>query len=176
MNDGQKAFFFHLILALFVLVFVVVALSFPREVRLLPLLIGSGTLIFLVALMIGEFYPGAIRWMETTLDDLWGGGSGDAAPGTLETIPWGGVIRIVAWILGFLAGVFLLGFFVVPPLFVALFLIVEARVMPLRATLASVIANGILFAGMAGLKVELWTGAIPEILEGYIGGGIIPPL
>jgi hypothetical protein len=30
--------------------------------------------------------------------------------------------------------------------------------------------------GMVLLHVEVWAGILPEIIEGYLGGSIIPPL
>ena len=76
----------------------------------------------------------------------------------------------------FFAAVFLLGLFVVPPLFIAAYLVTEARTRLVAALFASLVASTCLYAGMALLGVDLWTGSIAEIVPGILGGGIIPPL
>ena len=77
-------------------------------------------------------------------------------------------------------GVFRIGFFSgvfsVPPLFVAVFLFMEAEMPPFRAIVCSLIASAALYGGAILLRIDLWMGAIPKLIPGILGGSIIPPL
>lgn len=174
------SFIWTIVLGLFVLLMLIVARGFPDSLQFTPYLAGIGTLAMVLVLLAGNYYPKILRWTETTLQDLWGGGKGgdeseDASESETE-VPWPAVLRSMSYAVGFLAAVFVFGFAVVPPLFITLYLVVEARVRLLWAAVPAVVASVILVMGMALLNVEVWAGIIPEIVEGYIGGSIIPPL
>ena len=173
------AFIWTVILGLFVLLQVTVAGGFSESLRFTPYLAGFGTLFMVIVLLAGNFYPEILRWTETTLQDLWGGGGagdgGDSAEAEEEP-PWPAVLRSMSYAVGFLVAVFVFGFAIVPPICVALYLIFEAGVRPLWAGLVAVAATASLIMGMVLLHVEVWAGIIPEIIEGYLGGSIIPPL
>lgn len=173
--DGS--FVWTITLAVLVVAFLSGAGAFPERVRIAPILVGGATLVLLMAVLAGVFFPQVRRWTETAPQALPVGGEADAD----ERVPdeqarWGVVLRFSAHIIGFLLFVFLFGFFIVPPLFIALFLIVEARVALKWALLSAVIASFSLYGGMVLLKVDIWNGAIPEIIPGLIGGSIIPPI
>ena len=166
------------LLCLFVANLLWVASQYPRDVRLVPMVIGIPTLFLFFILLLGEFYPTLMSWMESTLQDLWGGkaAGADVEVAPSEMTPWSSVIRVMAWGTGFFVLVFFLGYFVVPPFFVAAFLVKEAEVRPLNAIFISLGLCIALFGGLTLLRIDLWVGAIPEIIPGYLGGGIIPPL
>jgi len=167
-----------LLLTLFVVVLLVTAQDFPEDVRLVPFVIGIPTVLLFIILLIGEFYPPLMEWMESILEDLWGGKRKGAAVESVsqEVTSWSSVFRVMAWTVAFFVLVFFLGFFLVPPVFIAAFLIMEAGVRPFRAIVASLITSIALDSGMFFLKVGLWMGAIPEIIPGFVGGSIIPPI
>ena len=173
------AFVWTVIMGLFVVLQVSVAGGFTESLRFTPYLAGYGTIFMVIVLLAGHFYPEILRWTETTLQDLWGGGGTGGEGAAAETDkepPWPAVLRSMGYAVGFLAAVFVFGIAVVPPLYIAFYLIVEADVRPLWAVLAALIASTILITGMVMLNVEVWAGIIPEIIEGYLGGSIIPPL
>ena len=62
-----------LTLSLFVVILLVAAWQYPREVQLVPYVVGIPTLLLFMVLLIGEFYPTLMNWMESALEDLWGG-------------------------------------------------------------------------------------------------------
>ncbi len=167
-----------LTLSLFVVILLVAAWQYPREVQLVPYVVGIPTLFLFMVLLIGEFYPTLMNWMESALEDLWGGRTPGARVEAMsqDLASWFLVFRVMSWVVIFYVLVFFLGFFLVPPAFVAVFLIMEAEMRPSRAIAASLIASISLYGGMSFLKVELWSGAIPEIIPGLLGGAIIPPL
>lgn len=160
--------------------FLYTASGFNASLRFTPYLAGFGTLAMLVILLAGHFRPEILRWTETTLQDLWGGGAvgdgnKDLSDGE-EASPWPAIVRSMSYAVGFLVLVFVFGFPIVTPLYIALYLIVEARA---RAIWAIPVALGVttsLVTAMVLLRVEVWAGMIPEIIEGYLGGSIIPPL
>ena len=173
------AFIWTVILGLFVVLQVTVAGGFTESLRFTPYLAGFGTLFMVIVLLAGNFYPEILRWTETTLQDLWGGGGAKdegVSAAAEEEPPWPAVLRAMSYAVGFLVAVFVFGFALVPPLYIALYLIVEAGVRPRWAVLAALIASFTLVIGMVLLHVEVWAGIIPEIIEGYLGGSIIPPL
>ena len=152
-------------------------LGYPPEVQILPLVVGVPTLSLTFVLLVGEFHPPVMEWLDSALDDLWGGRQETSAAGREESLPsWGPVLRMMSWAAGFFAAVFLFGMFVVPPLFIVAYLFAEARMRLAGALLASLAASTCLYAGMALLRVDLWTGSIVEVVPGVLGGGIIPPL
>ncbi len=175
--DGS--FRFTLFLGLFVLICLIYARDFPDSLQIATNLAGYTTLALICVLLAGTFYPEILHWTETALQDLWGAGGQDkGAADTVaeETPPWPAVLKSMGYAVGFLLFSFLFGFFVGPPIFLATYLIAEANVRPLWAILAGVIATAILDKAMMMVHVEVWAGIIPEIIEGYLGGSILPPL
>ncbi len=176
--DGS--FIWTIILGLFVLLLTVVAHGFPDSLKFAPYLAGYGTLAMVVVLIAGRYYPEILRWTETTLQDLWGGGDSETVPGDdagAEQAPsWAAVIRSMSYAVGFLALVILFGLVVITPLFIVTYLVVEARVKLVWAVLAAAVASGLLVFGMILLQVEIWAGIVPEIIPEFVGGSIFPPI
>ena len=175
--DGS--FVFNLCLGVFVLVCLIAAVDYPPSLQVAIYLAGYTTLGLLVLLLAGAFKPEILRWSETTLQDLWGGSAtGEGAPETAaeEDLPWPAVLKSMGYAIGFLLLAFFLGLFVAPPLFLATYLICEAKMHPLPAILSGLITTALLDTGMIMVHVDVWPGIIPEIFEGYLGGAILPPV
>ena len=172
--DG--GFLFTLALGLFVLACLIEAPNLPPTLQIATYLAGCITLALICLLLAGSFWPGLLRWTETALQDLWG--SGKEAPSTpAEEHPsWPAICRSMGYALGFLGFSFLFGFVFVPPIFLSLYLIVEARVPAHWAILSGVIATALLMTGMHRVHIDVWVGAVPEIIPGLLGGSIIPPV
>jgi len=175
------AFIWTVLLGLFVLLLVYTARGFPDLLQFTPNLAGYGTLAMIAILIIGNFYPGILRWTETTLQDLWGGGkTGDDAAEVEDDAPdqetsWIDVSRAIGYALGFMIFVFLLGFPVITSVYITLYLALEARVRFVWAALVGVFVTALIVTGMVMLHVEVWAGIIPEIIPDYFGGSILPP-
>ncbi len=172
--DGS--FVFTLFLGVFVVVCLIDAASFPDSLQIATYIAGYTTLAMICLLLVGAFRPGILRWAETTLQDLWGGGEGGGDAPAEQPPPWPAVLRSMGYALGFLLLAFLFGLFVAPPIFLATYLIVEARMRAPVAILAGVIATAVLDTLMTMVHVDVWPGIIPEIIEGYVGGAILPPV
>lgn len=172
--DGS--FIFTLFLGLFVLICLIFARNLHDTLQIAINLAGYTTLALICVLLAGTFYPEILQWTETALQDLWGAGGQNEGAAAEKAPPWPAVLKTMGYAVGFLLFSFLFGFFVGPPIFMATYLIAEAKVRPLWAILAGMIATAILDTGMMMVHVEVWAGIIPEIFEGYIGGSILPPL
>ena len=171
-------FFFTLSLAIFVVVCLIDALDFYEKLQGAVFITGLTTLLFLGLLLVGHFYPAILRWTETTLQDLWGGGGDEGAIDNLAEAPppWPAVWKSMAYAVGFLILSFVFGFYLVPPLFLATYLIVEANAKPVWSIIAGVVATAALTTGMTLVHIEVWVGALPEIIPEFLGGAFIPPL
>lgn len=175
--DG--AFVFTFCLGVYVLVCLIDAGNYPGSLRVAIYIAGYSTLAFIVLLLAGTFRPEILRWSETTLQDLWGSREkSETAAETLSegAVPWPAVLRTMGYAVGFLLLAFFAGLFVAPPIFLATYLMVEARMHPVPAVLAGLITTALLDTGMIMVHVDVWPGIIPEIIEGYLGGGILPPI
>ncbi|MBW1804401.1 MAG: hypothetical protein JRJ85_27170, partial [Deltaproteobacteria bacterium] len=84
---------------------------------------------------------------------------------------------IMAWVFLFFILVFLFGFALVSPIFIACFLIRKADMKWHVSFACAVFATIIVYLFMAGLiKADLWCGAVTVIIPGILGGAIVPPL
>ncbi len=175
------------VMAVAVIAMLVEAASLPPTIREVPNLLGWAVLVLFALLLVGEGYPAATAWMDTPLEELWQGGEANkAGPGdgpdtasknrAADAVPWPSVLRVLAYIIGFWALVFLFGLYLAPPLFIVVFLVAEAGVRLRHAVLSSLIAGAFLFTGLYLLKIDLWRGVVPEIVPGILGGAIMPSL
>ena len=179
-NYLRGSLLWTLLLALVVLAFLLGTEAFPPQLQIGPRLVAGTTVLLLLVLLVGEFYPAINTWTEVALQDLWGGGNGDESAAAVhideEPPPWSAAIRMMLYAVGFFVLVLLLGFFAIPPIFIALFLILEADVRPFRAISLAIIVSISLNLAMLALNVEVFTGIVPEIIPGFLGGAIMPPL
>ena len=118
---------------------------------------------------------------ETNLEDIWGGRWSRKETRGLDNFPketpaWSDVLRIISYIAAFWVLVLVLGLFLVPPVLIAAYLIVEARIATVKAIAVSFAFCGVLFTGLVLLNVDIWLGIAPELVPGFIGGGIMPEL
>ena len=168
---------FTLALTAFIVAMLIATLAFPPLLRYTPFITGGLTLAFLILLLSGRFFPRVLIWTETALQDMWGGGaeSQKIEEAVEAPSPWPPVLRVMAYAAGYLLAVYVLGFFVVTPLFLALYLILDAKVKPVAAIAVSAGLSFLMLVGLLNLNVDLWTGVAPEMVPDYIGGAI-PPL
>lgn len=167
------------LLLLIVVGFIGFGFTYPQEVQFVPLWIGFPTLILLVILWVGEFAPQIKHRVNVA-----GGKSqsknsvGAAATGNnVEFTGWRPVAVVICWAFLYFIFVFFFGFALVSPFFIAFFLVRKAHMKVPAAAIYSVIATALIYALMTGLlSSDLWSGAIPSIIPGLLGGAIIPPL
>ena len=151
------------------------SLQYAGNQRIAALVIGAPTIGLLALLMIAEATPRlsrATRAFEADADAAPGEGEGAASAGA-----WRRVGTVYAWLLFYFAAMFVAGYYVATPLFMALFFVRESGLSLARAagvTLLTSAAFYLLFEML--LNIPLWTGALPLIVPDLLGGGRIPPL
>ena len=173
---------FHLFLLFGVLAMISSSFTFTERARLLPLMIGVPTTLLLVLSLVRELKPDLVlrfqNWMgvfrsEETNDKK---ASGFSSIVEQEIPPLSSFSIGGAWFCLLLVLVLFLGFLVATLLFVPCFLLVFARYRWWRVFLYTAVLFLVEWYGfevLLGLK--LWHGAVPEIVPGFIGGGILPP-
>ena len=95
----------------------------------------------------------------------------------MEAGSWWRVGIVYGWLVLYFGMTFVLGFYVAIPIFMALFLRLESRLIPIYAvgvTVAAGLPLYIIFRVV--LDIPLWPGILPRILPGVIGGGTVPQL
>ena len=153
------------------------SLQYAGNQRIAALVIGAPTIALLALLMIAEATPRLSRATRAF------GADADAAPGEetqagqASAGAWRRVGTVYAWLLFYFAAMFVAGYYVATPLFMALFFVRESGLSLARAagvTLLTSAAFYLLFEML--LNIPLWTGALPLIVPDLLGGGRIPPL
>ncbi|MPY69594.1 MAG: hypothetical protein GEU92_05870 [Alphaproteobacteria bacterium] len=172
--DGELVFAAALVA--FIAAMLIATLQFPPLLRYTPFIAGGLTLVFLGVLIAGTFHPGLLRMTETALQDMWGGGNeGQKFEEAAEApSPWRSVLRVMGYAVGFLLAVYWFGFFLVTPIFIAIYLTLDAKARPLTALAVAAGLSVVLIFALVNLNVDLWVGRIPEIVPDYIGGAIEP--
>ena len=167
---------FSLALTAFILAMLIVTFQFPPLLRYTPFIAGGLTLLFLAVLLAGAAFPRVLTWTESTLQDTWGGSTGREEMAAAEETPspWPSVLRVMAYAVGYLLAVYFLGFFLVTPLFLAAYLILDAGVRPVAAIAVSFGLSALMMVALVNLNVDLWAGVAPEIVPDYVGGSIQP--
>jgi hypothetical protein len=174
---------FHLFLLFAVLAMIASSFTFTERARLLPLMIGMPTALLLVLSLVRELKPDHIlrfqNWIGVFPSDGTGGktAQGFSSAVEQEVPPLSSFFIGGAWFCLLLVLVLFLGFPVATLLFVPSFLFVFARYSWWRVFLYTAVLFLVEWYGfelLLGLK--LWHGAVPEIVPGFLGGGILPPL
>ena len=165
-------------LLIFVLLFILTGMFYPKEVRLIPYVVGFPTLVLLLFLWIGGFNPVVKRWVEIATRGQRGGEKkSESSAKESEFTEWRPVLIVMAWVFPFFILVFLFGYALMSPIFIACFLIRKAGMRWPIAVASAIFSTALIFLLMEGLiDADLWCGAIPEIIPGWLGGAIIPQL
>ena len=173
---------FHLFLLGVVMAMISSSLSLAQRARQLPLMIGFPTAVLLVVSMIRELNPDLVLRLQNLLRLFRNEGTDDrtasviSSPVEQEVPPLSSFLIGGAWFCLLLVVVLFLGFLVATLLFVPCFLLVFARYAWWRVFVYTAVLFLVQWYGfelLLGLK--LWHGAVPEIVPGLVGGGILPP-
>jgi len=156
-NKGRM--FFTGFLLTFALIFIILSFGYKPNSRLVPLLVGMGTLIIGVTLLVNEIHP--IRLMsklDISVMDLGGEVRRDESD---ERGVGKKVLSVTAWFTAFFVIVFLLGFHVGVGLFTFTFLRFHGRVSWLKAGItAAVLFGSIFFLFEVALGFKLFRGVL----------------
>ena len=151
---------------------IVIGASYPKDVSIVPFVVGIPTFIVLLLLWLGYICPGwkllnSIIMLEET-DGIKRGNS--------DFTGWSQVLNILGWLLVYYIGIFIFGFIVTTPVFLAAFFIKKTDLNVTKSILIAIISSFAIIRFVKSLGIDLWLGAVPKILPGIIGGSIIPPL
>lgn len=127
---------FDLVLALVACIFLVVSLGYDPRARLVPLVVAVPTLTLLLFQILGDTVPAVADRLRFIYQGGIFSSSRDSGPPPQEkkeSEPW--PWRILLWLCGFCAALYVLSYLVVVPLFVFLLTLVEGREKPLKALL-----------------------------------------
>jgi hypothetical protein len=184
----KSNFVFNLVLFTFVLLFVILALGYPRQARLVPLIIGVPTLFLLAFNILGEsLMPGLLSHFETDIAKV--ASSKPAQPvrhlsrrsqenerivkqgerPLQQREDWKSVLISITWMIVMLAAIFLFGFLIGLPLFMLAYLKAEGHTSWVVA-LAISVTTSLFFYLLFGF---LWPG---ELYSGILFGAFVPPL
>ena len=159
----KESFFFTLLLLVFVLVILFHTLSFDAKTKLVPFLIGAGSLLLGLAVLMGERFP---RFQKLFEVDLF------RTKGAFETrefqAKWTerkGFLIIILWLVLFASLIFFLGFLIAVPTCVLLFI----KLCGNQSWSKSLIVTAAVWIFVYGL-FEVLMGF--ELFEGVIFGGI----
>ncbi len=173
---------FHLFLLFGVLAMISSSFTFTERARLLPLMIGVPTAVLLAVSLVRELKPDLVlrfqNWMAIFRSQAPASKtpSGFSSAVEQEVPPLSRFLIGGAWSCLLFILVLFLGFPVATLLFVPCFLLVFARYSWWRVFLYTAVLFLVEWYGfelLLGLK--LWHGAVPEIVPGFVGGGILPP-
>lgn len=154
-----------------IIVFTIVEASdLPQQARQMPTVVGIATLVFLALGVLNEVFPKYTAFLRprTPRSD---------ETSTLQAeqpADWSTALRVITYLLLFWVLVFFFGLYLVPPVLVTLYLVFEARVRPLIATVLALAATALTMLGLSVLGVQPWIGAGPEVIDGYVGGAVMP--
>jgi hypothetical protein len=168
MISDRRSFVFAVLILLLCLFFIVMSFSYEYTSRLIPLLVGSSTLVLVLAVLIHEIHPVPIlkRLIIDWTKDLRGQ---ESLFKKRDKIPLRKLLIMICWILGFFLLIFLLGFHISIALFTFVFLKIEGKAGWIRA---SVVA-GITWAAV--FVIFEWAMDF-GLFGGVVFGAIISPL
>ncbi len=176
-NLGVYAFLLTIALSI-----VLGATAYAGKQQLTAFVIGIPTITLLVFLVLAEVTPRLIKLtgaFGVSEDDAPQAAEDDAggSPGGMEAGSWRRIGIVYGWLVLYFAMTFVFGFYIAIPVFMVLFLTIESRLIPVYAVGVMVAAGLPLYIIFRlVLDIPLWTGILPRILPGIIGGGTVPQL
>ena len=151
---------------------VIASLQYNFRQRIVPLVIGIPTLVMLVAILMSDFSPRLNRII--IMASL---GNPQEGPNEDLTASWARIFVIAGWLVALSIALFVFGFYVIVPLFLFAFFLVEAKTPAVIAVLSSLVISAVLYVSFPYfLGIEIWPGITPKVMHGVFGGGLIPEL
>lgn len=172
MLPGKGRIWFTLALAIFIGVFIAMAVTYPAKARLIPLIIGVPTLALVMLILLEERFPMLLRLFDTSITDLMI--SGDFLQETSSKDENGAgaeaakVLKTTVWMAGLFLALYLVGWLITVFVFTFAFGWLFAGVRWWQALLVAVGVEGFVW-GIMGEVMGL------RLFEGVLRGGLMPP-
>lgn len=160
---------------------VIGATAYAGKQRLTAFVIGIPTIGLLMFLVLAELTPRFVRLTHAfgvSDDDAPEAADGDAGgSGGMEAGSNKRVAIVYGWLALYFGVTFALGFYAAIPIFMTAFLIFESRLKPAYAVAVTIAAGALLYLVFETLlEIPLWAGALPRVVPGVFGGGVVPQL
>lgn len=158
------------VLGLIVLAAILDAQDLPAQARQMPTVVGIATLVFLALGIASELFPRHTRFLRprTPRSDKTNAAQAE------QPAEWSAALRVMSYVLLFWTLIFFFGMYAVPPVLVAMYLVFEGGVRAIIAIPLALLATGLTLLGLDILGVQPWLGAGPTLVDGYIGGAVMP--
>jgi hypothetical protein len=158
------------------------AFAFRADARAFPLGVAVITLVVLVIVLVGEFFPTVAGVFEISLEDV-AGSEARAAEAMdeerppervlLRDVPWGIIGLVFGSLIVFAVGVLLVGFTIAAPIYVLLFLRLYGGAGWVGSTVLAVGVTGVMVALSTLMRVDLFPGVLS--IPGLHDGAPLPP-
>ena len=164
---------FETLMIVIVAAMLTAATGYPEGVRIFPFVVGIPTLILLFCLWLGSLFSQRKPWGRK------------APPGAARTkkaseesdfTAWIPILNTLGWITGYYLLILFFGFFVATPVWLTAFFLWKAHLSFVRSLLSAAVSSFAFIRAVESFGIILWPGAIPKIISGILGGGIVPPI
>lgn len=151
------------LVTIFILVICIYAFDYKPKVRLVPILIGTVSLVMSILVLINEIHPMAF-FSKLAMDFM--GSLEDKKDKTDQSMVTGKIFAIIVWMICFMALTLLVGFYISISIFCFAFLKFQEKVGWLKASLVTAAIWGFIFV-VFKLFMEL------HMFEGLLFGAIL---
>jgi hypothetical protein len=162
---------FETLMIVMVAAMLAAATQYPVGVRLFPFWVGIPTLCLLLYLWLENVYP---LWK-------WRGRTAKEAPAEkvyedTDFTAWKPIFATLGWITSYYLLILVIGFFAATPLWLTAFFFWQSGLSPVKSVLSAIASSYAVIRSVEAFGIIIWPGAIPKIIDGILGGGIVPPL
>jgi len=164
---------FETLMIVMVAAMLATATQYPVGVRVFPFWVGIPTLCLLLYLWFMQLFP---RWK------LWGkkrpqeDAPDEKVYEDTDFTALKPILATLGWITAYYVLIVVGGFFVATPLWLTGFFIWESGLSPVKSVLSAIASSYAVIRSVEAFGIVIWPGAIPKIIDGILGGGIVPPL
>lgn len=149
------------------------ATQYPIGVRVFPLWVGFPTLFLLLYLLFKDVCP---HWKFPGRKRPPGEAPAEKVYEDFDATAWRPILITTGWITAYYLLILVVGFFVATPLWLTAFFLWESGLSPVKSILSAAVSSYAVIRSVEAFGIAVWPGAIPKIIPGILGGGIIPPL
>ncbi len=161
-------FTFSALFFIFILIVILTAFRYEPRARLVPLLVGLGTLILVATVLVNELRPIPLA-QKLSFDLTKNYRSQEPAVRSERVVAARRLFVFLGWLFGFFLSIFLFGFYISIALFTLAFLKIEGKAGWIKALLTAGIVSLIVF-----ITIEFAMGL--SLFKGWLFGEIIPPI
>jgi uncharacterized membrane protein YfcA len=140
----------------------------------LPLIVASITAGLLLVAMLRRLTTSPSGQQQ---EAGWGQSASEESTSEETVAPWFGFLVAIAYLGLFFGLVFVVGAYVAIPVFLLIFLRLHGKLsLTMNGLVVLVVGVGLPLIFRFIFNLELWLGAVPVAIRGWIGGGFVPPI